>query len=216
MAHLSGDEGLLRAFAEDRDIHQATAAEVFGADSAVVGAEQRRAAKAINFGLIYGMSAFGLARQLGIDRGAAQRYVDLYFQRYPGVRRYMEQTREAARVQGYVETVAGRRLYLQDIRARNPQLRQAAERSGNQCADAGHRRRHHQASHDRRSRLAATAKRCPRGSSCRCTTSSSSRCRTARCRRSRPGCANTCRAAAALRVPLKVDVGHGRNWDEAH
>ena len=90
MAHLSGDEGLLRAFAEDRDIHQATAAEVFGVALEQVSAEQRRSAKAINFGLIYGMSAFGLARQLGVARGAAQSYVDLYFARYPGVRRYME------------------------------------------------------------------------------------------------------------------------------
>src|SRR6185503_906379 len=108
MAHLSGDEGLLKAFAEDRDVHQATASEVFGVPLDSVTADQRRAAKAINFGLIYGMSAFGLSRQLGIERGAAQQYVDLYFRRYPGVRQYMQGTREAARAQGYVETVAGR------------------------------------------------------------------------------------------------------------
>jgi len=129
MAHLSGDANLLRAFAEDRDIHQATAAEVFGLDTSAVTAEQRRAAKAINFGLIYGMSAFGLARQLGIERGAAQRYVDLYFERYPGVKRYMDETRTQAREQGFVETVFGRRLYLPDIRSRNQGLRQYAERS---------------------------------------------------------------------------------------
>ena len=129
MAHLSGDDSLLTAFAEDRDIHQATAAEVFGLAPADVTPDQRRAAKAINFGLIYGMSAFGLARQLGIDRGAAQQYVDLYFDRYPGVKRYMDDTRAMAREQGYVETVFGRRLHLPDIRSRNQALRQYAERS---------------------------------------------------------------------------------------
>jgi DNA polymerase-1 len=112
------------------DIHRATAAEVFGADSpdAVTG-EQRRSAKAINFGLIYGMSAFGLARQLGIERSAAQEYVDLYFARYPGVKDFMERTRDQAREQGYVETLFGRRLYLPDIKARNQQVRAAAERT---------------------------------------------------------------------------------------
>jgi DNA polymerase-1 len=129
MAHLSGDAGLLGAFAGDRDIHQATAAEVFGAPLDAVTADQRRSAKAINFGLIYGMSAFGLAKQLGIPRGAAQEYIDLYFARYPGVKRYMEQTRAQAKAQGYVETVFGRRLYLPDINARNKQFQQAAERA---------------------------------------------------------------------------------------
>lgn len=129
MAHLSGDAGLLSAFAEDRDIHQATAAEVFGTTLADVTANQRRSAKAINFGLIYGMSAFGLARQLGIGRNEAQKYVDLYFERYPGVRRYMEQTRQQARDRGYVETVLGRRLYLNEISSRNHGLRQGAERA---------------------------------------------------------------------------------------
>jgi DNA polymerase-1 len=129
MAHLSGDEGLLNAFSEDRDIHQATAAEVFGLPLDQVTAEQRRSAKAINFGLIYGMSAFGLASRLGISRAQAQHYVDLYFQRYPGVRRYMEETRQQARERGYVETVFGRRLYLNDIHSRNNNLRQGAERA---------------------------------------------------------------------------------------
>jgi DNA polymerase-1 len=129
MAHLSGDDSLLHAFAEDRDVHQATAAEVFGIPLAEVSAEQRRSAKAINFGLIYGMSAFGLARQLGIGRGEAQRYVELYFERYPGVKRYMDETRLQARELGYVETVFGRRLYLPEIRSRNAALRQYAERS---------------------------------------------------------------------------------------
>ena len=130
MAHLSGDQGLLDAFAAGADIHRATAAEVFGADSPdAVSSEQRRSAKAINFGLIYGMSAFGLARQLGIERAAAQQYVDRYFQRYPGVRAFMEDTREQARKQGYVETLFGRRLYLPDINARNQQVRAGAERT---------------------------------------------------------------------------------------
>jgi DNA polymerase-1 len=129
MAHLSGDAGLLNAFSEDRDIHQATAAEVFGMRLTDVTAEQRRSAKAINFGLIYGMSAFGLASRLGISRSEAQHYVDLYFARYPGVRRYMEQTRQQAREHGYVETVFGRRLYLNEINSRNNNLRQGAERA---------------------------------------------------------------------------------------
>jgi DNA polymerase-1 len=129
MAHLSGDAGLVAAFAQGEDIHRATAAEVFATPAGQVTGEQRRSAKAINFGLIYGMSAFGLAKQLGIDRGQAQAYVDLYFQRYPGVKAYMETTRELARRQGFVETLFGRRLYLPEIRARNAQRRQAAERT---------------------------------------------------------------------------------------
>jgi DNA polymerase I len=129
MAHLSGDEGLQQAFRENRDIHQATAAEVFGVPLEAVSSEQRRSAKAINFGLIYGMSAFGLARQLGIERGAAQEYVNLYFERYPGVKLYMDETRRQAREDGYVTTVFGRRLHLPEIRSRNNQRRQYAERS---------------------------------------------------------------------------------------
>ena len=129
MAHLSGDAGLLRAFSEGKDIHRTTAAEVFGLPLEQVSAEQRRSAKAINFGLIYGMSAFGLARQLGIGRNDAQRYMDLYFERYPGVLTYMERTREQAHAQGYVETLFGRRLQLPDIRSRNAMRRKGAERA---------------------------------------------------------------------------------------
>jgi DNA polymerase I len=129
MAHLSADEGLLAAFAEDRDVHQATASEVFEVPLDQVSADQRRLAKTINFGLIYGMSPFGLARNLGIDRGSAQKYVERYFQRYPGVRRFMDETRTNARASGYVETVYGRRLQLPDIRSRNNQTRQYAERA---------------------------------------------------------------------------------------
>jgi DNA polymerase-1 len=129
MAHLSGDEGLRRAFAEEGDIHRATAAEVFDVPTDQVTNDQRRAAKAINFGLIYGMSAFGLARQLGIERHAAQDYVGRYFGRYPGVREYMDRTRASARERGFVETVSGRRLYLPDIGSRDRNLQQYAERS---------------------------------------------------------------------------------------
>ncbi|MCF7222836.1 DNA polymerase I [Marilutibacter chinensis] len=129
MAHLSGDEGLVNAFASGADIHRATAAEVFGKAIGDVDANERRAAKAINFGLMYGMSAFGLARQLGVSRGEAQDYIALYFSRYPGVRDFMERTREQARERGYVETVFGRRLYLEHIHARNQGLRAGAERA---------------------------------------------------------------------------------------
>jgi DNA polymerase-1 len=129
MAHLSDDAGLLHAFANDLDIHTATAAEVFGVPLSDVNSEQRRMAKVINFGLIYGMSAFGLAAQLNLDRSAAQAYIDRYFARYPGVADYMQRTRETARSQGYVETVFGRRLYLPEINAKNPQRRQGAERA---------------------------------------------------------------------------------------
>ncbi|MBO6752654.1 MAG: DNA polymerase I [Spongiibacter sp.] len=129
MAHLSGDEGLIRAFKNGEDIHRATAAEVFGVAPEAVSDEQRRNAKAINFGLIYGMSAFGLGRQLHIGRNEAQQYIDLYFERYPGVHRYMEDTRKLAAEKGYVETLFGRRLHLPEINARNGQRRQAAERT---------------------------------------------------------------------------------------
>ena len=129
MAHISQDAGLLKAFAAGEDIHRATAAEIFAMPAGDLGAEQRRYAKVINFGLIYGMSAFGLARQLGIERSAAQQYMDRYFARYPGVAEYMKRTREAAREKGYVETVLGRRLWLPDIRSGAPVRRQGAERA---------------------------------------------------------------------------------------
>jgi len=129
MAHLSEDEGLLKAFANGEDIHRATAAEIFMIEPTEVDSEQRRYAKVINFGLIYGMSAFGLAKQLGIERSAAAAYIQRYFERYPGVADYMERTREQAKQQGYVETVFGRRLWLPEINARNGMRRQAAERA---------------------------------------------------------------------------------------
>ncbi len=129
MAHLSGDAGLVNAFEQSLDVHKATAAEVFGVPLDAVEPDQRRSAKAINFGLIYGMSAFGLAKQLDIGRGEAQQYINLYFERYPGVKSYMDDTRALAKEQGYVETVLGRRLYLPDINARNAQMRNYAERT---------------------------------------------------------------------------------------
>jgi DNA polymerase I len=129
MAHLSGDEGLLDAFAHGEDVHRATAGEIFGVTPLEVGPDQRRVAKSINFGLIYGMSAFGLARQLGLERSAAQTYIDRYFARYPGVARYMEEARETARQKGYVETAFGRRLWFPEIRSSNGNRRQGAERA---------------------------------------------------------------------------------------
>jgi DNA polymerase-1 len=128
MAHISADEALLRAFTDGMDVHRATAGEVFGIAPELVSSEQRRYAKVINFGLIYGMSAFGLARSLQIDNTAAKNYIERYFQRYPGVRRYMDETRERARETGFVETVFGRRLYLPEIRSPNGPRRSGAER----------------------------------------------------------------------------------------
>ena len=128
MAHLSGDQGLINAFSQGKDIHRSTAAEIFGVSLDEVTSEQRRNAKAINFGLIYGMSAFGLSRQLGISRPDAQKYMDLYFQRYPGVQQFMTDIREKAKSQGYVETLFGRRLYLPDINSSNAMRRKGAER----------------------------------------------------------------------------------------
>ena len=215
MAHLSGDPGLLKAFAEDRDIHQATAAEVFGVDLDAVSKDQRRSAKAINFGLIYGMSAFGLARQLNIGRSEAQDYVNLYFERYPGVKAYMDNTRKLAKEQGYVETVFGRRLYLPEINSRNGQLRQYAERSAINAPMQGTAAdiiklamigvdtwlqsspvdaRLIMQVHDelvvevRDEEAAAVQKELVRRMS----------------------------QAASLKVPLKVDAARGLNWDEAH
>jgi DNA polymerase-1 len=215
MAHLSGDKGLLDAFAAGEDVHRATAAEVFELDIDDVTANQRRSAKAINFGLMYGMSAFGLGKQLGIPRNEAQEYIDLYFDRYPGVRAYMDNTRESASKQGYVETVFGRRLYLPEINARNAQRRQYAERSAInapmqgtaadiikramirahdwlQTRDAGGRMI--MQVHDEL--VFEVAKNKVDAFSARVTDIMST--------------------AAELAVPLKVDVGTGPNWDEAH
>ena len=129
MAHLSSDESLLLAFSAGEDIHRKTAAEVLGIAAEKVSQEQRRWAKAINFGLMYGMSAFGLAKQLGIGRHQAQEYIDLYFEKYPKVQSFMDATKERAREQGYIETLYGRRLYLPDINSKNGLRRKYAERS---------------------------------------------------------------------------------------
>jgi DNA polymerase-1 len=215
MAHLSGDASLLRAFTEDRDVHQATAAEVFGISLDAVSADQRRSAKAINFGLMYGMSAFGLARQLGIGRGDAQKYMDLYFERYPGVRRYMEETRRQARETGYVETVFGRRLYLPEIQSRNAALRQYAERSAinapmqGTAADIIKRAMIEVDSWLQSSRIPARLIMQVHDElvlevADEAVESLVGQTRTHMIR------------AADLSVPLKVDVGVGRNWDEAH
>ena len=129
MAHLSKDKGLLAAFEKGQDVHRTTAAEVFAVSIEKVTKDQRRAAKAINFGLIYGMSAFGLAKQLGVERNEAKKYVDLYFERYPGVKNFMGLTRDTAKQDGFVETVYGRRLYLPEINSKNAPQRQYAERT---------------------------------------------------------------------------------------
>jgi DNA polymerase-1 len=129
MAHLSGDKGLCHAFAHGHDVHQATAADVFGVPLDKVSKDERRTAKVINFGLIYGMSAFGLAQNLGIERATAQAYIESYFNRYPGVKNFMDETREKARALGYVETVFGRRLRLPEIQSGSPARRQGAERA---------------------------------------------------------------------------------------
>jgi DNA polymerase-1 len=171
MAHLSGDEESPARIREEGDIHRATAAEVFDVAVDRVTNDQRRAAKAINFGLIYGMSAFGLARQLGIERHAAQDYVGRYFGRYPGVREYMERTRASARDRGFVETVFGRRLYLPDIRSRDRNLQQYAERSAINAPMQGTA-----ADIIKRAMLecrpGSRIRRRQRTSSCKCTTSS--------------------------------------------
>ncbi|HVI24979.1 MAG TPA: DNA polymerase I [Xanthomonadaceae bacterium] len=215
MAHLSEDPALLRAFSSGVDIHRATAAEVMGKPLDAVEPNERRAAKAINFGLMYGMSAFGLARQLGISRGEAQDYIALYFSRYPGVRDFMERTRQQAREQGYVETVFGRRLYLENIAARNAGLRAGAERAAinapmqGTAADiikramididgwlASHRERalmvlqvHDELVFEVEDGFVEAL---------------------------RAEVVRRMAAAAELRVPLVVDTGVGQDWDEAH
>jgi DNA polymerase-1 len=215
MAHLSGDEGLQRAFAEGLDVHRATAAEVFGVDVDKVTGEQRRSAKAINFGLIYGMSAFGLGKQLHVGRNEAQQYIDLYFERYPGVQQYMDRTRTQAAEQGYVETLQGRRLYLPEINSRNGMRRQAAERTAINApmqgtaadiikramidvstwlADSGLDARVIMQVHDEL--VLEVAESCVEQVA--------------------EGLKAKMEAAAKLSVPLLVEVGLGNNWDEAH
>jgi DNA polymerase-1 len=215
MAHLSGDEGLLAAFAADQDVHRATAAEVFGLPLETVTAEQRRSAKAINFGLIYGMSAFGLAKQLGIERGQAQAYVDRYFERYPGVRRYMDETRASARRLGFVSTVFGRRLYLPEINARNNQLRQYAERSAINAPMQGTA-----ADIIKRAMIGVAAWLKAEEPGARLIMQVHDELvievPDGRATSVGDGVTRIMEGAAQLRVPLRVDRGVGANWDEAH
>ena len=215
MAHLSADKGLLKAFEQEQDVHRATAAEVFGTDLDDVTADQRRSAKAINFGLMYGMSAFGLGKQLGIPRGEAQEYVDLYFERYPGVKKYMDDIRASASEKGFVETVFGRRLYLPEINARNAQRRQYAERSAinapmqGTAADIIKRAMitvHDWLQHEKPDArmimqvhdelVFEVANKEVDAVAAKVT--------------------ELMNGAAELKTPLKVDVGVGKNWDEAH
>jgi len=215
MAHLSADANLLAAFAAGADVHRATAAEVFGVAPEEVTAEQRRRAKAINFGLIYGMSAFGLARQLGIGREEAQDYIDRYFERYPGVRDYMERTRRQAYERGYVETLFGRRLYLPELQSRNPQRRQYAERTAINAPMQGTA-----ADIIKRAMIAIDAWIRESGALVKMIMqvhdelvfeveegALEEACGVIRGKMA---------AAAELKVPLVVEVGIGANWDEAH
>lgn len=215
MAHLSGDKGLLNAFAAELDIHKATAAEVFGLDPDEVTADHRRSAKVINFGLMYGMSAFGLAKQLGITRGEAQEYVDLYFERYPGVKAYMDGIRAQAHDLGYVETVFGRRLYLPEINDRNAQRRQYAERSAINAPMQG------TAADIIKIAMIAVHKWIKDSGANTCMimqvhdelvfeVSKDS------AEPVRDEIVALMSGAADLAVPLKVDTGIGANWDEAH
>ncbi len=214
MAHLSQDAGLLAAFAQGLDIHRATAADVFDSTPAQVTPEQRRSAKAINFGLIYGMSAFGLAKQLGIDRMAAQHYVDLYFQRYPGVKHYMETTRATAHDQGFVETIMGRRLYLPEINARNVQRQKAAERTAINAPMQGSA-----ADIIKQAMLACDAwlQRDPIGNMVmQVHDELVFEIETTQLTRALPIIKQLMEQSAELAVPLVVEIGHGNNWDEAH
>ena len=215
MAHLSQDPALVHAFHEGHDIHRATAAEIFGVAPADVSADQRRYIKAVNFGLIYGMSAFGLAQQLDIERGAAAQFIDKYFARYPGVADYMQRTREMARANGYVETVFGRRLWLPDINAGGGPRRAAAERAAinapmqGTAADLIKLAMIEVQRWLYRERLATRlvlqvhdelVLEVPDAEM-------------DRVKRELPGLMS---GVAALSVPLVVDVGTGGNWDQAH
>ena len=215
MAHFSEDARLLEAFAQGEDVHRATAAEIFGVTPLEVGPDQRRVAKVINFGLIYGMSAFGLARQLDLERSAAQAYIERYFARYPGVARYMENTRATAKMNGYVETVFGRRLWLPDIRASQVGRRQGAERAAINAPMQG-----------TAADLIKLAMIAVQGWLDR------EQLRTKlvmqghdelvlevpdnELSRVRVELPSLMTRVAALRVPLAVEVGVGANWDEAH
>ena len=215
MAHLSGDAGLLAAFHGNQDVHRATAAEVFGLPPDAVDANQRRAAKAINFGLMYGMSAFGLARQLGIARGEAQGYMQRYFERYPGVQAFMNATREQAHRDGYVETLFGRRLYLYEINSRNQGLRAGAERAAINAPMQGTA-----ADIIKRAMISVDHWLQGQGTAARMIMQVHDELvfevREDKLARIEAGVRERMSAAAQLAVPLIVDIGIGSNWDEAH
>ncbi|MCK9395258.1 MAG: DNA polymerase I [Methylobacter sp.] len=215
MAHLSADEGLLKAFSEGQDVHRATAAEVFGVAPEQVTTDLRRSAKAINFGLIYGMSAFGLAQQLGLSRNQAQSYIDLYFARYPGVKNYMDSIREQARAQGYVETLFGRRLYLPEINSRNAARRQYAERTAINAPMQGTA-----ADIIKRAMIAADRWLFRDNPDAKMIMQVHDELVFEIAENQLDDCVENIRsimcAAADLDVPLIVDIGIGNNWDEAH
>jgi DNA polymerase-1 len=215
MAHLSADKGLMKAFADGQDVHRSTAAEVFDTSLDEVTDDQRRSAKAINFGLMYGMSAFGLAKQLEISRGEAAEYVSLYFDRYPGVKAFMDNTRDKASEQGYVETVFGRRLYLPEINARNVQRRQYAERTAINAPMQGTA-----ADIIKRAMLAVHAWLKSQPVQARMIMQVHDELvfevAKADVDALRDGVIAEMCGAAELNVPLVVDVGVGKNWDEAH
>jgi len=215
MAHLSGDVGLTAAFHGNQDVHRATAAEVFGVPPELVDANQRRAAKAINFGLMYGMSAFGLARNLGIDRGEAQGYMKRYFERYPGVQAFMNATREQAHRDGYVETLFGRRLYLYEINSRNQGLRAGAERAAINAPMQGTA-----ADIIKRAMITVDAWLASLGGEARMIMQVHDELvfevRDDAVDGISAGVRERMAAAAELAVPLIVDIGVGANWDEAH
>ena len=215
MAHLSADAGLMKAFADDQDIHSTTAAEVFEMTLDDVTTDQRRSAKAINFGLMYGMSAFGLGKQLGIPRGQAQEYIDMYFDRYPGVKNYMDGIRELASKQGFVETVFGRRLYLPEINARNAQRRQYAERSAINAPMQGTA-----ADIIKRAMISTHAWLSGEQGGARMIMQVHDELvfevPEDNVEPFKDNVTDIMCSAAELSVPLKVDVGYGKNWDEAH
>ncbi|MBK8164156.1 MAG: DNA polymerase I [Gammaproteobacteria bacterium] len=215
LAHLSQDAGLLAAFTKGVDIHRATAAEIFGLDLHDVTTDQRRSAKAINFGLIYGMSSFGLARQLGIDRNAAQEYMDLYFSRYPGVKRLMDETRRSAGELGYVETLFGRRLYLPEIQSRNRQRREYAERAAINAPMQGTA-----ADIIKRAMLKVDGWLEQDGGAIKMIMQVHDELvfevPTSRVDEALTRISAAMSSAAELAVPLEVGIGVGLNWDEAH
>lgn len=215
MAHLAQDPGLLDAFRHDRDVHKATAAEVFGVELDDVTTDQRRSAKAINFGLIYGMSAHGLAKQIGCDRGQAQMYMDRYFARYPGVLDYMERTRQQASEQGYVETIFGRRLYLPDINAKNAAIRKGAERTAINAPMQGSA-----ADIIKRAMITVDQWLAESGLDARVILQVHDELvlevREDQVDELRAGLLPLMSAGAALDVPLIVEAGVGDNWDQAH